>query len=81
MRFRDSRASTIEMIETVCLLLSSGAVFLQIWILLSGFESFFKGQYDHLGASVILSGVALLVCGLAAWTTTLNFYKNGEKGN
>ena len=70
MRFRDVKSQTIEMVETVCLILTLGAIFLQIWIFLSSIESFLQGEYNRLWASVALSGLALLCCGLTAWTTT-----------
>ena len=72
MRFRDVKTETVQMVETICLILSLGAIFLQIWLLLSGLESFFRGEYDRLWATLALSVVALLCCALTAWTTTLD---------
>jgi len=68
------------MVESVCLILSCGAVFLQIWILSSAIEAWFEGTTHGLIASVILSGVALLTCLLTAWTTTLDFTKGIVEG-
>ena len=68
------------MVETVCLILSGGAVFLQIWILFSIIESWFRGETHGYWAAVILSGVALLTCALTAWTTTLDFTKGIREG-
>lgn len=80
MRFKDKRQEIKDMTESVCLVLSSGAVFLQIWILSSTIEAWFEGSVQGLMASVILSGVALTTCLLAAWTTTLDFSKSITEG-
>lgn len=69
------------MVESVCLILSCGAVLLQIWILSSTIESWFEGTTHGLAASVILSGSALLTCLLTAWTTTLDFTKSIREGH
>lgn len=80
MRFKDKKQEIQGMIESICLFLSGGAVFLQIWILSSMIESWFEGNTHGLIASVILSGVALFACILAAWTTTLDFSKGITEG-
>ncbi|MCA9398500.1 MAG: hypothetical protein KC618_02040 [Candidatus Omnitrophica bacterium] len=80
MRFKDKKQEVAAMVEIVCLILSSGAVFLQIWILSSTIEAWFEGTTHGLVASVILSGVALLTCLLTAWTTTLDFTKGITEG-
>lgn len=80
MRFKDKKQEVADMVENVCLILSSGAVFLQIWILSSTIETWFEGTTHGLIASVILSGIALLTCLLTAWTTTLDFTKGISEG-
>jgi len=80
MRFKNKKQEVKNMVETVCLLLSGGAVFFQIWILSSALESWFENDTHGLIASVILSGVALLTCVLTAWTTTLDFSKGIAEG-
>lgn len=80
MRFKDKRQEVTAMVESVCLILSCGAVFIQIWILSSTIETWFEGTTHGLVASVILSGAALLACLLTAWTTTLNFTKGITEG-
>lgn len=80
MRFKDKKQEIQGMVESVCLFLSGGAVFLQIWILSSMIESWFEGNTHGLIASVILSGFALSACILAAWTTTLDFSKGITEG-
>lgn len=68
------------MVEVVCLILSCGAVLLQIWILSSAIETWFEGIIHGLVASVILSGMALSACLLTAWTTTFDFTKGISEG-
>lgn len=58
------------MIENVCLILSLGAIFVQIWVLMSAVESYLEGETSHLLGAGVLSGIALLCCGLTALTTT-----------
>lgn len=80
MKFQDKQAGIVGMVETVCLILSLGAIFLQIWILLSGLEAYFQGNPESLSGSLVLSGVAVFVCALAAWTTTIDFMKGLKEG-
>ncbi|MCA9399998.1 MAG: hypothetical protein KC713_00090 [Candidatus Omnitrophica bacterium] len=80
MRFKDKKQEVTAMVESVCLILSCGAVFLQIWILSSTIEAWFEGTTHGLVASVILSAAALLTCLLTAWTTTLDFTKGITEG-
>lgn len=80
MKFSDKKIEAVRMIEMICLILSMGAVFLQIWVLSSALESYFEGRYDDLSASLILSGVAFLLCALTAWTTKINFMKGIQEG-
>ncbi len=71
MKFRNRHAENAQMIENVCLILSLGAIFVQIWILFSAMESYLEGETSHLIGALALSGMALLCCGLTAFTTTL----------
>jgi len=74
-KFKNRRSETPHIIFNVCLSLALGAIFLQIWILISSLESLLQGKYDTLWASALLSGAAVLCCALTAWTTTINFFK------
>lgn len=80
MRFADKREDFVRSVETMALLLSLGAVFLQIWILISALEADFKGQYEHLGPSVILSALALAACSVSVFLTKLPFLKGMTEG-
>lgn len=72
MKFKNRHAENAQMIENVCLILSLGAIFTQIWILVSAMESYLEGKTSHLVGALILSGIALLCCGLTAATTTFS---------
>ncbi len=80
MRFADKREDFVRSVETVALLLSVGAVFLQIWVLISALEAYFKGDYEHLGYSVILSALALAACSVSVFLTKLPFLKGMTEG-
>lgn len=80
MKFRDVRLETRKTIEVVCLILSLGSIFMQIWILATSLEAFFQGKIQHLLASVLLSMVAFGVCALTAWTTGMDLMKGSEQG-
>lgn len=80
MRFRDARAETKKNVEMVCLILSLAAIFFQIWILSTSWESFFQEHHGRLFASLIFSFLALCVCLLTAWTTGKDFMKNSHEG-
>lgn len=60
MRFANKREDFIRTVETVGLVISLGAVFFQIWVLISALEASFNGKFSNLFPSVILSGLALL---------------------
>ena len=82
MKFKNRSEETSLMVGNLCLLLSLGALFIQIWTLMSAVESYLRGDYQHLGPAVILSLMALACCALSAWTTTFDFSyknKNGER--
>lgn len=70
MKFKNRQTENAQMIENVCLILSLGAIFIQIWILFSAMESHLEGESSHLMGAAVLSGIALLCCGLTAFTTT-----------
>jgi len=74
MRFRDRKAETVRMASNVCVMISLAAVFTQIWTMISGVESFLQGDYQTLFASLVLSGIALALCGFSAWVTTLDLF-------
>ncbi len=80
MKFRDVRTETKKSIEIVCLLLSLGAIFFQIWILATSMESFFQGENHRLLAGVVLSFIAFSVCALTAWTTGMEQMKGIAEG-
>jgi ABC-type transport system involved in cytochrome bd biosynthesis fused ATPase/permease subunit len=80
MKFRDGRVETRKTIETVCLILSLGVIFIQIWILATTLEAYFQGKTEHLMASVILSLIAFGVAALTAWTVGNDFMKGSEEG-
>ena len=80
MRFSDKKEDFIRIVEGIGLIISLGAVFLQIWILISAIESFFKGQYVNLFPVVILSALAFMVCGVSVLLTNLNFLKGITEG-
>ena len=80
MKFRDVRTETKRSIEIVCLLLSLGAIFFQIWILTTSMESFFQGHNERLLGGTVLSLIAFGVCGLTAWTTGMEQMKGSQEG-
>lgn len=80
MKFRDVRAETKKTIERVCLILSLGVIFIQIWILATSLEAYFQGKTEHLLASSVLSLIAFGVAGLCAWTMGMSLMKGSEEG-
>ena len=80
MRFTNKKDDFFRTIETVALFISLGAIFLQIWILISGLEAYFKGKHGNLLPSVILSGLAFAACGVGVMLTNLNFLKGMTDG-
>ncbi len=80
MRFKNRTEETSQMVGNLCLLLSLGALFIQIWTLMSAVESYLRGEYRHLGPALILSLLALACCALSAWTTTFDFSQNNKDG-
>ena len=80
MRFSNKQEDFVHTIETVALIISLGAIFLQIWVLLSGIEAYFKGKYTHLLPSVILSGLAFVACGISVLLTNMHFLKGMTEG-
>lgn len=80
MKFRDVRTETRSTVELVCLILSLGAIFFQIWILFSSWEAFFEGKIHRILPAVILSFIFFSVCALTAWTTGMSFIKGKDEG-
>ncbi len=80
MKFRDVHAETKKTIEGVCLILSLGVIFIQIWLLATTLEAYFQGKTEHLLGSSVLSLIAFSVCVLTAWTVGRNFIKGSEEG-
>lgn len=80
MRFENKKENFVRAIETVALFISLGAIFLQIWILISGLESYFNDRHEHLMPSVVLSGLAFMACGLGVLLTNLDFLKGMSEG-
>jgi hypothetical protein len=81
MRFADKKEEFARTIETVALIISLGAIFLQIWVLLSGIESYLAGNYENLLPSVILSGLAFTACAIGVLLTNMNFLKGITEGH
>ncbi|MDE2026920.1 MAG: hypothetical protein KGJ11_00085 [Candidatus Omnitrophica bacterium] len=79
-KFRNIRSENKNSVEMICLLLSLSAIFFQIWILATSWESFLQGQVQRLLPGVIFSFLGLLVCGLTAWTTGMSFMKGMDEG-
>jgi hypothetical protein len=80
MRFSNKKEDFVRTMETVALIISLGAIFLQIWVLLSGIEAYFKGKYANLLPSVILSGLAFAACGVSVLLTNIDFLKGMMEG-
>ena len=80
MKFSDKREEFVYTIETVCLFICLGAIFFQIWILLSAIESSFKGNLKLLLPSMILSGLAFITCGVSILLTNMDFLKEMTEG-
>ena len=71
MKYKNRNNETTAMVESVCLILSLGAIFVQIWALMSGVESYLGGKQLLLIGSLVLSALCLGCCALTAMTTTL----------
>ena len=80
MRFSNKREEFVGMVETVALTLSLGAVFLQIWILLTAVEAYLNGDFKNLLPSVLLSALAFMACGLSVYLTKIQFAKGITQG-
>ena len=80
MRFSNKREEFIQTVESVCLFINFGAIFLQIWILLSAIESSFRGNDAFLFPSVVLSGLAFLASVVAALLTNMDFLRGIMEG-
>lgn len=80
MRFKNKNEEFHQTLEFMCLIVSLGAVFFQIWILISGVQSYFEGKFENLFPAMILSGAALLVCGVSALLTGVDPMKGITQG-
>lgn len=80
MRFVDKKAYFQKTIETVCLFLSSGAVFLQIMVLGNAIEAYQSGNFSVLLPLMLLSGFAFVICGINVLLTKVNFLKGITEG-
>ena len=80
MRFQNKNEEFLSSVATFCLILSLGAVFLQIWVIISAIEAYFQGKVEHLLPAVILSGLAFAGCGISALLTGIDFLKGMAEG-
>lgn len=80
MRFENKQEQFVQTIERVALIISLGAIFFQIWVLISGIEAYLNGRDVILFPSMLLSGLALLACGVSVALTNLNFLKGNRVG-
>lgn len=72
MRFKNRDAEVSATVVNVCMILSLGAIFLQIWILIAETNVVLGGGgAEFRWAGLGLSALALACCALTAWTTTL----------
>lgn len=80
MRFRDKKEEFNRTVESICLLVSLGAIFFQIWVLISAIEASFKGNHEVLFPSMIVSGLAFLAAGACALLPNMSFLKGMTEG-
>ncbi len=80
MRFENKREQFTQMVERLGMVISLGAIFLQIWVLTNGVEAYLRGRDAILFPSMLLSGLALLACGVSVALTNLNFLKGLRVG-
>ncbi|MCR4336351.1 MAG: hypothetical protein NUV91_00895 [Candidatus Omnitrophica bacterium] len=80
MKFSDKKEEFTHTIESVCLFMSLGAIFFQIWVLISGIEAYLRGNYAALFPTMILSGLAFLFCGIGVLLTNVDFLKGMAEG-
>lgn len=80
MRFENKKEQFFQTIQWVALIISLGAIFFQIWVLISAVDAYLKGRDVILFPSMILSGLALLACGVSVALTNLNFLKGIRVG-
>ena len=73
MKFSNKREEFVQTVQSVCLFISFGAIFLQIWVLLSAIESALKGNDTTLFPNVVLSGLGFMACGVAVFLTNIDF--------
>lgn len=80
MRFENKKERFVKTVERVALIISLGAIFFQIWVLISAIEAYLRGRDALLLPSMLLSGMALLACGGSVLLTDLHFLKGIRVG-
>lgn len=80
MRFVDKKAEFQGTIEAVCLFISLGAIFFQIWVLMVSLDAYFKENLHIILPLTILSCLGLLICGISVYLTHINFLKGITEG-
>lgn len=80
MKFKNKLEEFHNTLEFLCVIISLGAVFFQIWILISAVQAYFDGKFNNLFPSVILSGIAFIACGISALLTGANPMKGVTQG-
>ena len=80
MRFTDKKDEFKKTIEMVCLFMSLGAVFFQIWVLVTAIDAYFKNNFHIIVPLVILSALGFMICGLSVYLTDVNFLKGITEG-
>lgn len=80
MRFKNKIEEFHHTLEFLCVIISLGAVFFQIWILISAVQAYFEGKFVNLLPAVILSAVAFLFCGVSALLTGVDPMKGITRG-
>jgi hypothetical protein len=80
MKFKNKIDEFHQTLELLCLIISLGAVFFQIWILISGVQAYFEGKFENIVPAMILSGIAFLICGISALLTGVDPMKGIGQG-
>ncbi len=80
MRFANKKEEFRNTVETVCLFMSVGAVFLQIWVISTAIGAYFKGNVHIILPLTILSGCGFLICGVSVYLTKVDFFKGITEG-
>ncbi len=78
MKFKDRNETQRETKEILGIILSLGAIFIQLWILSSSVHLSFLDKTEHFGASLLLSALCP-ICSLMATLTTFKYFSLGQK--